>query len=131
MKTHFFRKEERLTSRKQIELLFKNRSSFILYPFRIVWNPAEAPMPYPAKVLVSVSKKKFKRAVDRNRIKRLIREAYRRQKEKQLYSFLRSQGLSIHLMILYVGNEIFTAQDIEKKLNSALNRLQKEHDQRA
>ena len=88
-------------------------------------------MPYPAKVLVSVSKKKFKRAVDRNRIKRLIREAYRRHKEEHLYSFLRSRELSIHLMILYVGNEIFTAQDIEKKLNSALNRLQKEHDQRA
>jgi ribonuclease P protein component len=127
MKKYFFKKEERLCSRKQIELLFSSGSSFVLYPFRIVWLRSEEPFPYPAQVAISVPKKKFKRAVDRNRIKRSIREAYRKNKEALLYQSLRENNHYLHFIIIYTGNEIFTAEEVEKKLNLALVRLIKEY----
>lgn len=128
MKTNFFRKEERLCSRKQIELLLKNGSSFVLYPFRLVWHQNDLlHSPYPAQIVISVSRKKYRKATDRNRVKRLIREAYRKNKEQLLYHFLRKENKKLNLMVIYVGNKIFTAQEIEYKLNLCLNRLQKEY----
>lgn len=118
-----FKKEERLCSKKLIALLLNNGSSFVLYPFRITYIFTEEPLPYPAQVLITVSRKRFKRAVDRNRIKRLTREAYRKHKSHILYPHLEKERRSLLLMILYVGNEIFTAKELENKLISALNRL--------
>ncbi len=76
-----FKRAERLKSRKVIEQLFKQGQSFAQYPLRIVWvEMAEPRSEFPAQFALSVSKKKFKRAVDRNRIRRLVREAYRLNK---------------------------------------------------
>ncbi|MGB4845545.1 MAG: ribonuclease P protein component [Ferruginibacter sp.] len=74
-----FKKEEKLKSRKTIEQLFKEGKSFSNFPFRILWmlnDKATAPL----QSGFAVSSKHFKKAVDRNRIKRLMREAYRLQK---------------------------------------------------
>jgi ribonuclease P protein component len=79
---HSFCRHERLKSEKTIQELFKKGSSVFLYPFKVYFLPI-APQPadfFWPKVLVSVSKRQFKRAVDRNRIKRLVREAYRLHK---------------------------------------------------
>lgn len=118
-----FKKEERLCSKKLITQLLNNGSSFVLYPFRITYFFPSDPLPVPAQVLISISKKRYKRAVDRNLIKRRIREAYRIHKARLLYPFLQEQNRSLLLLILYVGNEIFTAKELENKLISALNRL--------
>ena len=76
-----FKRGERLKSRKVIEQLFKRGQSFAQYPLRIVWvDMEERRSEFPAQFALSVSKKKFKRAVDRNRIRRLVREAYRLNK---------------------------------------------------
>ena len=81
MGKHTFRKEERLSKDKSIQELFDKGSSFYLFPFKVFF------MPNPDKdisfhqVVISVSKRNFKRAVDRNLIKRRIREAYRLNKE--------------------------------------------------
>ena len=76
-----FKRAERLKSRKVIEQLFKQGQSFAQYPLRIVWvEMAEPRSEFPAQFALSVSRKKFKRAVDRNRIRRLVREAYRLNK---------------------------------------------------
>lgn len=73
-------KEERIYLRNEINKLFSSRDSFVCYPFRVLylWVPYQEG--YPSKVLVSVPKKKLKHAVDRNRIKRLLKEAYRQNK---------------------------------------------------
>jgi len=75
-----FTKEERLHEKKLTEQLFKDGKSFFTFPFRVFFSPLKTSSRYPARVLVSVPKRNFKRAVDRNHIKRLVREAYRRNK---------------------------------------------------
>lgn len=122
MKKYYFRKEERLSSLKQIETLYNQGSSFSLYPFRIVSLVVDSDE-YPAKIVITVPKRKFKRAVDRNRIKRLVRESYRHAKADFFYNALIEKSISLHLLVIYTGNEIITADKLEKKLNLALNRL--------
>ena len=127
---HTFKKEERLSSQKIIGELFDGGSSFSLYPFRLVWK--QTPLPttqFPVQVVVSVSKKRFKHAVDRNRVKRLVREAYRKQKNDTLYAPISALGISLAIMIIYTGNTIFTAQEIEIKLSNALLRLVDKYEQ--
>jgi len=74
---------------------------------------------------VSVSKKHFKRAVHRNRIKRLMREGYRLQKEGLILA-LRTKGAVMHLFIIYTGKELPLFEDVKNKLRTVLQRLEKE-----
>ena len=74
---------------------------------------------------VSVSKKHFKRAVHRNRIKRLMREGYRLQKGGLILA-LRAKGLVMHLFIIYTGKELPAFEDVKNKLKTVLQRLEKE-----
>lgn len=118
-----FKKEERLCSKKLLEKLFHNGSSFLVYPFRIVSLPEILYTKYPAQAVIAVSKRKFKRAVDRNLIKRKVREAYRLNKDELLYPFLTENKLSLIVSIHYVGKEIPEYQFIEKKLKLAIKKL--------
>ena len=117
-----FSKEEHLCRKKLIEELFgKQGSSFGAYPLRIVWTKSAAPTTAPPQVLISVSKRTFKRAVDRNRIKRLIREAYRLNKYRLLEQ---PNGHQVALLgIIFTGKEKSPLALVEKKLISAILRL--------
>ena len=81
----------------------------------------------PVQVLISVSKKKFKRAVDRNLIKRRIREIYRLHKSEDLYPFLNEHSVKLLLAINYIGKEIADYNFMEKKFKAALLRLKKSY----
>src|ERR1700749_1277352 len=96
-----FKKEERLCNKRLIDELFHNGSSFLCYPFKASWLLAADEQSVPVQILFSVSKKRFKRAVDRNRIKRCIREAYRINKQQQLYDQLNTTGKKIVLSVGY------------------------------
>lgn len=74
---------------------------------------------------VSVSKKYFKRAVDRNRIKRLMREGYRLQKQGLILA-LQLKGVMLHLFIIYTGKELPAFEEVKAKLKTVLQRLEKE-----
>ena len=117
-----FPKEDHLCRKKLIDELFgKQGSSFGVYPLRIVWRKSQAPTAAPPQVLISVSKRTFKRAVDRNRLKRLIREAYRLHKYRLVEQ---PGGHQVGLLgIIFTGKEKCELALVERKLISALHRL--------
>ena len=117
-----FKKEERLCSKKHIRELFENGSGFFRYPFKIVWNKKEGDFTHPAQVLISVSKRNFKHAVDRNKVKRLIREAYRKNKSP-LYQFLEEKNAYLDFAFIYTSKKIASYQEIEKRVIQAIERL--------
>ena len=87
-------KSERLKSKTTIDLLFTAGKSVSKYPLRLVYVPVDLPDAEPIKMGVSVSKKYFKKAVDRNYFKRVLRETYRQNKQllilagEQRYAFM-------------------------------------------
>ena len=118
-----FKKEERLCNKRLIDGLFHNGSSFLCYPYKVSWLLNNEPQPFPVQVLFSVSKKRFKHAVDRNLIKRHMRESYRLHKQQYLYDMLQSTDKKIVLSLGYIGKEIASHQLIEKKLLKLLLQL--------
>lgn len=118
-----FTKEERLCSRKLLDLLFKNGSSFLVYPFRVSYLFIPEKNAFPVQVVVNVSKKRFKRAHDRNLIKRRIREAYRLLKSSALYPLLNHPDQLLLLSLQFVGKEHYDFIFFEKKLGHALKKL--------
>ena len=114
-----FSKEERLCHKRLISLLFAKGSSFNLYPLRFVYYTPQDLPPGQTQVLLSVSKRYFKRAVDRNRLKRQMREAYRLNKHALAEHPEQAPRL---LGILYIGKEKKSFHSIQKKLISGLAR---------
>ena len=111
-----FSKRERLKSKKQIEGLFKEGSSFYLGAFQVRHRPSNLE-DVPHQILISVPKKHFKRAVDRNLLKRRIREAYRLNKQ------LIHDSDSLSIAFVYISKQILTFHEIQDQLIKALGRL--------
>ena len=118
-----YKKEERLCNKKLIEELYHNGSSFLCYPFKVSWTLSRVPQQFPVQILFSVSKKRFKNAVDRNLIKRRMREAYRLHKQEGLYDKLYSSEKKIALSVSYIGKEIAAYDFTEKKMLKLLSQL--------
>lgn len=122
-----FKKKERLSGKKIIDKLFSDGKSFFISPFRVVWLDYNLETKYPARVLITVSKKQFKRAVDRNLLKRRTREAYRKNKVS-FYDFLEHKGKNCVFALLYASGKIVLYKEIEQKIILILQRLQTEYE---
>lgn len=123
MHRHTFRKAERLCSKKHIETLFAGGSRTIsVYPLRVVFtttSPSQARDR--VSVLVSVSKRHLRHAVDRNSVKRLIREAYRLNKESLLNTL--TEGQCLDLAFIWMSDECSEFYIVESKVKLLLQRM--------
>jgi len=115
MPAQTFKKKERLKGRKEIEALLRKGKSKKIDDIQIRWVEFNNNNDPTAKVLISVPKKIFKKAVDRNLLKRRMREAYRRNKN-QLIEHFSSNNKSINLMFIYYAETINTYSEIENKI---------------
>lgn len=119
---HTLSKTERLNKQKAIDKLFAGKArSFSLFPLRVVYLPLDE-LEAQAAILVSVPKKRFKRAVKRNRVKRQIREAYRLSKHI-LLPVLQQQECRLAIAFIYLSDELMDSALIEEKMKIALVRI--------
>jgi ribonuclease P protein component len=121
-------KQERLKSRKLIDQVFKEGKSFGLFPYRVYYLFPEAKaLKQPIDLLqfgVGVSTRNFKHATDRNRIKRLTREAWRLQKTP-LRELVQLKGIPFTVFIIYTGKELPPFETANEKIAVILTRLLK------
>ena len=119
-------KEERICSKKQIDELFGGgcSKSLMAYPIRVVYDTrCRADDEPQVMMMVSVSKRYFKHAVQRNRIKRQLREAYRKNKQILYHALsdVPSKGLS--MAFLWLDNRLYDSPYVEKRVCELLNRI--------
>ncbi len=125
-----FRKEERLCSRRLIDQLYEKGHRLMAFPYSVQWMVVPNPSPLtshlsPCQVLIVAPKRKFRHAVDRNRVRRLTRECYRLRKPA-FYAFLAEHDISIVFSMVYIHNEIMSYEQLGKKMDKLLESLEKE-----
>ena len=120
-----FKRGERLKSKKVIEQLFGKGQSFGQYPLRLVWSTIDRPLSkFPVQYAVTVPKKKFPKATQRNRIKRQMREAYRLRKHV-LHAALEEDQAQLAFMVIYTAKEALPSRDIEIAMQKMIKRFLK------
>jgi len=117
-----FRKPERICNQKQIDDLFTSGKSFTHGLFRLIYlETGPVGMP-PVQVLIAVPKKNLRKAVDRNRMKRLIREAYRLSKHK-ITEVLTRAGKHYDIAFVFTGKNCVSQSETQAAINVLLDRL--------
>ena len=118
--------QERIKSTKLIDTLFSggNSQSIVAYPLRVVYMKGgrEADTPQ-AQIMVSVSKRHFKRAVKRNRVKRQIREAYRLNKNLLSEKLTQQPDMTLYLAWIWQADELFPSSVVEERMKILLHCL--------
>lgn len=130
-KKYTFHKAERLYLRKDIDTLFKENTSFIAYPLRVIYSEKlienlegiETEKKYLPQILISVSKKMLKRANKRNRIKRLIRESYRLN--KHIFDEKILTGRQLTIGFIYLKKELSDFNEIESSIKKTIKLISK------
>ena len=116
-----FKKAERLNSRTLIEKLFAGGNKSIpAFPVRVVFMPVDNETLPTASILISVPKKRFKRAVKRNLVKRQVREAYRKNKHI-LTDALEANNMKMVLGFIWLDNSIRPTDEVETKIVKLLH----------
>jgi len=117
-----YNKKEKLKSRKLLDKVFKEGKTFTVFPLKMFYlQPAEK-MDFHIKTGVGVSGRNFKKAVQRNHVKRLLREAYRTEKTP-LHNFLLQQNSQAVVFILYIDKTLPVFTTVKSKMPVALKRL--------
>lgn len=123
-----FPKYERICKESEIQSLFKKGTGFSSYPFRVVFlvRPV-GDHPVTCRLLLSVSKKRFHHAIKRNRVKRLIRECWRKNKSK-LYEICNRDTISVDVALVYNATVIHTYETMLDKTSKAINEVIKRYE---
>jgi ribonuclease P protein component len=117
-----FTKAERLSIQREIDLLFSEGTAFTVYPLRVVSVKKTPLSGVPVSILISVPKKRFKRAVKRNRLKRLVRETYRLNKHP-LWESLQASGKGLLIAFVYIGNEVCDFLTMEAGMKKIIDKI--------
>ena len=117
---YFFRKPDKLKSRKQIEALFEKGERYTVFPLQVWWLHENEKSILQAGV--GVSSRYFKKAVDRNRIKRLMREAYRLQKEELAGLLIEKKG-KLSVFVLFTGKELPDYETVYETTGTVIKKL--------
>lgn len=123
--TFSYNKFEKLKSRKQIELLFAKGKSISAFPVKVFYLPVEHTPVHPVQVGVGVSARNFKKAVDRNTIKRRMREAYRLHK-LPIHEHLVAQQKSVAVFILWIDKQMPTTAALQDLMPAVIEKLIKQ-----
>ena len=123
--TFSYNKFEKLKSRKQIELLFAQGKSISSFPVKVFYLPVDNSPLHPVQVGVGVSARNFKKAVDRNTIKRRMREAYRLHK-LPLHDHLITNQKSVAVFILWIDKQLPTTEVLQDLMPGVLEKLIKQ-----
>ncbi len=137
-----FHRDERLRGKMQFDKLVKGGVSFYQFPFKLIYSVETRPSSeekvgdesnekrnpvltqlFPVQIGISVSKRKFKRAVDRNTIKRRIKESYRNLKGSEVYPILLDKRIFLKILILYTHKEILDSKTLFLKMRLILGKL--------
>jgi len=121
-----FTKDERLKSKVLIKKLFDEGEKWNFFPFRIISLKYPIPSKYPVQLLISVPRSLYRKAVDRNRIKRLIREAFRKNKYL-LYEPLEENHIQLLVCFQYTAKVILSYELIQEKIIVLLQRLKEKN----
>lgn len=123
-----FPKYERLCKENDIQALFDKGKGFSVYPFRVVFLfHRDEQRPVTCRLLVSVSKKRFHHAFKRNRVKRLLRESWRKNKAP-LYEICQRDNISVDVALVYTATVIHSYEEIFDKTKKAVLDIIKHHE---
>lgn len=117
-----FGKAYKLCSRKTIDRLFKEGKQLRAFPLSVYYLESENSEKVPFQVVISAPKRQFKRAHDRNYVKRLIKEVLRKEKQP-LEDFLNTSGKQLALFIVYTNKEVLTYPELEKCAKKLIGKL--------
>ncbi|MBQ6307416.1 MAG: ribonuclease P protein component [Bacteroidales bacterium] len=120
-------KYERICKDNDIQALFDKGEGFSVYPFRVIFLfRHDESRPVTVRLLVSVSKKRFHHAFKRNRVKRLVRETWRRNKAP-LYEICERDNISLDVALVYTATVIHSYEEVLEKTRKAVNELIKKY----
>ena len=121
-------KYERICRENDIQTLFNKGVGVSVYPFRVVFCfYRDESRPVTVRLLASVSKKRFHHAIKRNRIKRLIRESWRKNKA-ELYEICQRDNISADVALVYTATVIHSYEEMMKKTKKAVHEIVKKHE---
>ncbi len=123
-----FPKYERICKENDIQLLFDKGEGVSVYPYRVIFLfRHDESRPVTVRLLVSVSKKRFHHAFKRNRVKRLMRESWRRNKAP-LYEICQRDNISLDVALVYTATVIHSYEEMLAKTKKAVKEIAKNYE---
>jgi len=117
-----FSKNERLCGKRNTDYLFQKGKRFKTNKFLVIWEDSKKEQESPAKILISIPKKTIVKASERNYLKRVVKEIYRKEKQ-EFYTILNAKQRKIHFAIIYLESVMMSFSEIDAEIKLILNRL--------